>query len=1296
MSKLYTFFALTVLSVLLLTVQTKLTAQTGYGSVTNLNALTISASTGFKPQAKVWEYDGSHFAVLPNTSGTFLWKLNKTTKTWSSILKLSSNTTSHADYRLIGNVAHIFLYQGTSSQLVSAEYVTATATYKLWKKRNTTVSLTLDSGVETGSIDIDGTGRMWLASAGVADINVRWSDPPYKIWSAPIAIATGVKDDDISAAVYMPTAGKIGVLWSNQNTKRFGFKTHTDGSSPSLWSNDEIPASQSALNVGGGMADDHINMTISKDGTLYCAVKTSYDLAGYPKMALLIRRPAGTWDNLYEVSQTGSRPIVLLNEAKSKLRYVYTSGENGGDIIYKETSTSGISFSSSMTLIAGGIYTNSTSTHQNLNSEVVILASDTNSTKAAGVLASDAVTSPLPNVPSLVSPANATTTTTSSPTLSWSAATNATSYDVQVSTVSNFSTIVFDLDTIATNSGSIPGLSNGTVYYWRAKAINEVGSSNWSTIWSFTTAAAPAGQLIANLKMDEGSGTTLTDSSSFANNATTTGNPTWVTGVNGQALKLNGTSQYATVPDNVSLDITAAITLAAWIKPEKLATQYIIKKAISGSTNGYELSLSSGGQVFFRFNQASSADTYKLSSVASYPRNGTTWMHVAATYDGSVIKLYINGIENTSKTLTSGPPISANALVLSIGAQSDGTSKFQGAVDNVQIYSKALSASEISALAAAPNQAPVLAAIGNKTAAVGQALTFTATATDPDAGQTKTFSLTGAPNGAAINATSGAFTWMPVAAGSYTFTVRVTDNGSPILYDEETITVTVTASNQAPVLAAIGNKTATVGQALTFTATATDPDAGQTKTFSLTGAPTSAAINATSGAFTWTPAAAGSYTFTVRVTDNGSPVLYDEETITVTVSEATLTNNAPVLTAIGNKTATVGQVLTFTATATDPDTDQTQTFSLTGAPSGAAIDASSGVFTWTPSTTGSFTFTIRVTDNGSPALFDEETITVTVAASNGPLIANWKMDEGSGTTLIDASGFGNNASTTGSPMWVTGVAGQALKLNGTSQFATVPDNASLDITGAITLSAWIKPEKFATQYIIKKAIGGSTNGYELSLSSSGIVFFRFNQATSGDSYRLNSVTAHPNNGATWMHIAATYDGSSLIKIYINGVENSSKTITTPASIITNSLALAVGAQSDGVGKFQGTIDDVRVYNAALNASEINALAATSPTTLAKPSSIVSTSPGLQCKLNIYPNPSSYKATITFTLLDNEDYAMILYDIKGTQINVVKRGKALAGKLNTVDLNCSSLTNGIYTVGLSTNSKLKTLKLIVNK
>lgn len=201
------------------------------------------------------------------------------------------------------------------------------------------------------------------------------------------------------------------------------------------------------------------------------------------------------------------------------------------------------------------------------------------------------------------------------------------------------------------------------------------------------------------------------------------------------------------------------------------------------------------------------------------------------------------------------------------------------------------------------NQPPILAAIGNKTANELAALNFTAAATDPDAGQSLTYSLdVGSPAGASINGTSGAFTWNPTEAqgpGSYPITVRVTDNGTPASNDWETITVTVKELNAAPVLAAIANQTVNEGGTITATASATDADApANAITYSLDpGAPTGMTINSSSGAISWTTSEAngpGVYAVTVRATDNGSPVLNNSKTFTVTVNEI---NTAPVVTA---------------------------------------------------------------------------------------------------------------------------------------------------------------------------------------------------------------------------------------------------------------------------------------------------------------------------------------------------------------------------------------------------------------
>ena len=288
------------------------------------------------------------------------------------------------------------------------------------------------------------------------------------------------------------------------------------------------------------------------------------------------------------------------------------------------------------------------------------------------------------------------------------------------------------------------------------------------------------------------------------------------------------------------------------------------------------------------------------------------------------------------------------------------------------------------------NVAPVLGAVGDKTVDELTLLSFTATATDADLpANTLTFSLSGAPAGAAINPSTGAFTWTPSEAqgpGSYVFDVIVTDDGASNLNDSETIAVTVDEVNVAPVLGAVGDKTVDELTLLSFTATATDADLpANTLTFSLSGEPAGAAITS-AGAFTWTPTeaqGAGVYVFDVIVTDDGAPNLNDSETIAVTVDEV---NVAPVLGAVGDKTVDELTLLSFTATATDADLPaNTLTFSLSGEPLGALINPATGAFTWTPTEAqgaGVYVFDVIVTDDGAPNLNDSETIAVTVDEVN--------------------------------------------------------------------------------------------------------------------------------------------------------------------------------------------------------------------------------------------------------------------------------------------------------------------------
>jgi large repetitive protein len=278
---------------------------------------------------------------------------------------------------------------------------------------------------------------------------------------------------------------------------------------------------------------------------------------------------------------------------------------------------------------------------------------------------------------------------------------------------------------------------------------------------------------------------------------------------------------------------------------------------------------------------------------------------------------------------------------------------------------------------ASVNDNPVLAALTNASADELTPITFTASASDVD-GDTLTYSLSGTiPAGAAINASTGVFTWTPTEAQGpsvNTFSVVVSDGHGGT--DSKSITLTVNEVNVAPVSSDLGVSTH-VNTAKIITLIGNDADTpAQTLVYAISTSPTNGTLESISGnqvTYTPTDGYTGTDTFTYTVTDGfltSSP-----STVTVTTG-----NDAPTLGEIANKTVDEGSLLSFTATATDPNED-TLTFSLSGAPAGAVI-TSGGDFTWTPTEAqgpATYTFSVVVSDG---TVSDSQAFTVTVNEVN--------------------------------------------------------------------------------------------------------------------------------------------------------------------------------------------------------------------------------------------------------------------------------------------------------------------------
>ncbi|HNQ90937.1 MAG TPA: putative Ig domain-containing protein, partial [Verrucomicrobiota bacterium] len=167
-----------------------------------------------------------------------------------------------------------------------------------------------------------------------------------------------------------------------------------------------------------------------------------------------------------------------------------------------------------------------------------------------------------------------------------------------------------------------------------------------------------------------------------------------------------------------------------------------------------------------------------------------------------------------------------------------------------------------------------------------------------------------------------------------------------------------------------------------------------TLTYSLEGAPAWASINPGTGALQWTPTedqGPSQQTMTVVATDNSEPPARVTATFQVTVNEV---NTAPRLAEIADRTVTLGESVSFTATATDEDRPANMlTFSLVSPPAGASIDPLEGLFNWSPdaSQVGAHSITVQVADNGLPEMRQSETFQVTVVRT---LEVTWEVSGG--------------------------------------------------------------------------------------------------------------------------------------------------------------------------------------------------------------------------------------------------------------------------------------------------------------
>ena len=223
--------------------------------------------------------------------------------------------------------------------------------------------------------------------------------------------------------------------------------------------------------------------------------------------------------------------------------------------------------------------------------------------------------------------------------------------------------------------------------------------------------------LVLHYTFDETSGTTAADSSGNGNTGTLTNmtGSEWTTGKVGGALGFGGTNDYVRVADHSSLNPTNNITFSAWINQPSFPHSWneILMKYEGSFAGGYEIYVRGNGRP--RVGMA--LNGVKTSLDATTAIQTQKWYHLAGTYDGAEMKLYIDGVLDNSRSATGNISVSSQDLMFG-GRPADPNNAF---IDEIRIYDHALSAGEISALAAggagAPEPAETFAFLGLLTAA---------------------------------------------------------------------------------------------------------------------------------------------------------------------------------------------------------------------------------------------------------------------------------------------------------------------------------------------------------------------------------------------------------------------------------------------------------------------------------------------------------------------------------------------------------------------------------------------------
>jgi hypothetical protein len=258
---------------------------------------------------------------------------------------------------------------------------------------------------------------------------------------------------------------------------------------------------------------------------------------------------------------------------------------------------------------------------------------------------------------------------------------------------------------VTAHTRSLAGLSPGTLVHFRVRARDAAGNLALAGDRMFTSSAPddPAIGMVAHWPLDEIDGTVADDATGSNHLGTLLNTPTHVGGHDGAAVSFNGVNESGTVASTADLD-AFPLSLSLWVKTTATGTAGVVNKYLASSMSGYQVFVSGGSVCAWYFRDATDYVWDGTACGLQAPGiNDGSWHHVALVVDAAGGRMYVDGVLRGSRVWTGTPGPTATTQPLSFASYPGSTTPFlAGALDDVRLYGRTLTPTEVTAIYQAP------------------------------------------------------------------------------------------------------------------------------------------------------------------------------------------------------------------------------------------------------------------------------------------------------------------------------------------------------------------------------------------------------------------------------------------------------------------------------------------------------------------------------------------------------------------------------------------------------------------